>query len=83
MDYSIETRRNKSMAKCRVCRRSIPTGVLCVFAKGSDNLNKFQLVAHADCLLSFIIKAVKKEQLRVLNEEQVKFKKIEKILEGR
>lgn len=83
MEYNIEIRTNKSTAKCRVCRSNIPSGSICVFTKGTDGYNKFQLVAHADCFLAFIIREVKKFQIKSLREEMDKFTKIEKLLNYR
>ncbi len=83
MNYDIEIRKNKSLAKCRVCKRNIPNGLICVFIKINDGYKEFQMVTHADCFLEFIIKEVKKIQIEDLNKEMEKFKVIEKILKSK
>ena len=83
MEYNIEIRKNKSNAKCRVCHNIIHPGQICVFIKGTDGFNNFQLVAHTNCFLEYIIKQVKKFQIKNLKEETDKFVQIEKLLDYR
>jgi hypothetical protein len=49
--------------------------------EAGDGYNTFRLVNHTDCFLSYMIREVKKIQIKDLEEQTEKFKKIEKILD--
>ena len=83
MEYNIDIRVNKSNAKGRICRKVIITGNLCGFVTGDDGYNSFQFVAHTNCYLGYIIKEVKKIQMKALEAELIKFNKIQKILDAK
>lgn len=80
MEFAVDVRKNKSVAKCRVCRKNISVDSLCVFTIGKDNFNTFQAVVHANCLLLKIVHESKKIRLSQLRVETDAFAKLEEVL---
>ena len=78
--YSLEVRKTGANAKCRVCRRNIYRGQLAVFVKQGDGYNEFNMCAHPDCFLEYIIREVKKIKMDELRKEYAHFDRIDKLL---
>lgn len=80
-DYQIQIRKNKSLAKCRICHKNIVVGSMCAFFSGDDGYyNQFKMTVHCDCMLSKIIHKVRAIQIDALKKEMDKFAKIELLL---
>ena len=80
--YDIIIRKNKARAKCRQCGKIIHPGTLCVFISISG-YNAKKMVVHLDCMITKLIKDVKKIKLKALEDENNKWKRVQEALENK
>jgi len=78
--YSIEVRKARANAKCRICKKNILKGEIVARASISDYYNDNSMMIHSDCFLKLIIKDVIKIQELDLKEQIKKFRDVRELL---
>ena len=81
MEYNLNIKKSKVVAKCRLCRRKInPREIRVRMIISDDYSGERSMCLHTDCALKYIIKEVEKIKLEDVKNEMKKFKQIGEIL---